>query len=124
MSIKDHLHQEEQEHIPHVLSVAIDLFSVAGYILKFNRDTGFSVICDTVQNNPWGIMFADKDEIILQYSVNPHSLVDVSYQILDDGEVLFDLQLSGISSYNQDMLDVVDNYSFSCTKPKLTIKEG
>lgn len=122
MSISKHLKQEEQVHVPLSLSVAIDLFSVAGYLLKFNEECGFSVISDNVINNPWVIMFADHEEVILQYTVHPHSLVDISYSMLDDG-VHFDLQLSGIASYNQDMLDVVDGYTFTCVKSKVQIKE-
>ena len=47
MSILSHIkEQENKEKIDHNLSVAIDLFSIAGYILKFSKEYGFSVIMD------------------------------------------------------------------------------
>ena len=123
MSILTHIKDQESiEKIDHNLSVAIDLFSVAGYILKFSKEHGFSVIMDD-DTLDWKIKFSDKEEVILQYTTFPHSLIDISYKVLDDGAYIFDLQLSGIANYNQDILDVVNDYTFSCVKSKLIIED-
>ena len=123
MSILSHIkEQENKEKIDHNLSVAIDLFSIAGYILKFSKEYGFSVIMDDTVLD-WRIMFSDKEEVILQYTSFPNSLIDISYKVLDDGAYVFDLQLSGIANYNQDILDVVNDYTFSCVKSKLVIED-
>jgi hypothetical protein len=113
---------EDVSDIPYVLSAAIDLFSIAGYTLLFDRVSGFTIKADE-DTNYWRVLLANKDNIILQYNTFTNSLLSISYKFLDDGEILFDLQVSGISKFNGDMLDTLEDYTFSCIKPKELIEE-
>ena len=107
--------------IPYILSAAIDIFNIVGYILRFSEDNGFTVVA--CEDTDWRIFTANSKLVVLQYQPFPESRIIVDYTKLDDGDTRFNLYLEGISKFNNDLLDTIDDYTFSCVNVDSTIKE-